>query len=111
LSSGRGHVRAKKMSMSEFASGLSEFTGRMVVDKTGIAGRFDFNLDYTPEAFRTGSLTAADLPRVPGETPADPNGPSLFTALQDQLGLRLEATRGPLKVLVIDDAQRPESPN
>ena len=111
LSSGQGHIRAKKMSMSEFANGLSQFTGRMVVDKTGIAGRFDFNLDYTPEAFRTGSLTAADVPRVPGETPADPNGPSLFTALQDQLRLRLEATRGPLKVLVVDDAQRPESPH
>jgi bla regulator protein BlaR1 len=106
--SGGGHLRAMKVSMAELAEGLSDFTGRIVVDKTGISGRFTFNLDYTPESFRTGAARADNEPPVSGELPVDTNGPSLFTALQDQLGLRLEAKRGPVPIFVIDSAERPQ---
>jgi len=74
--------------------------GRLVVDKTGLIGRFAFNLTWTPEQI-------PDAAPPPGIPPIDPNGPSLFTALQEQLGLKLESTRGPVEVLVIDSVNHP----
>ena len=74
--------------------------GRLVVDRTGLSGRFAFNLTWTPEQMPT----AAPPPGVP---PIDPNGPSFFTALQEQLGLKLESAEGPVDVLVIDSVERP----
>ena len=66
----------------------------MVIDRTGLAGNWDFDLRYAAES------------RAP--LAADPDAPSLFTALQEQLGLRLESIRGPVDVLVIDRVERPE---
>lgn len=68
-------------------------TGRMVIDKTGLTGRYDFELHWTPEN------TPADSP--------DYNGPSIFTALQEQLGLKLEPARAPLDTIVIDHVEQP----
>jgi uncharacterized protein (TIGR03435 family) len=87
--------------LSEFAQALSisPDIGRSVVDRTGLTGTWDFELTFTPDR----------LPqRLPGqETPAfDPNGPSLLTALQEQLGLKLESIRGPMEVLVVDHVER-----
>jgi uncharacterized protein (TIGR03435 family) len=83
--------------LSEFARALSGSPdiGRGVVDRTGLTGNWDFELTYTPDRlpFRT----------LGQEPPAfDPNGPSLLTALQEQLGLKLESIRGPMEVLVVD---------
>jgi uncharacterized protein (TIGR03435 family) len=72
----------------------------MVFDKTGLAERFAFNLAWTPDQIPT------EAP-PPGIPPIDPNGPSLVTALQEQLGLKLEATKGPVEVLVIDRVEHP----
>jgi uncharacterized protein (TIGR03435 family) len=69
-----------------------------VVDRTGLTGTYDLELTWTPEAPPAGR---------DGAPPVDPNGPSVFTALQEQLGLKLEATTGPVEVLVIDSADRP----
>ena len=74
--------------------------GRLVVDKTGLSGRFAFDLTWTPEKMPT-------VEPPPGVPPIDPNGPSLFTALQEQLGLKLESAKGPVEVLVIDSVERP----
>jgi len=71
--------------------------GRPVVDKTGLTGEFDFDFEFT--------FTPAGPNTAPA--PADPLAPSLFTALQEQLGLKLEAAKGPVKVLVVDSAERP----
>jgi uncharacterized protein (TIGR03435 family) len=70
----------------------------MVIDRTGLSGVFDINLHFTPDR----------IPDFgPGGPVIDPNGPSIFTALQEQLGLKLDAQRGPVDVLVIDRAEIP----
>jgi len=79
----------------EFTAILSRMVGRPVVDRTGLAGRWDFLLTYTPDAL----LRAGELP------PAD--SPDLFTALREQLGLKLEATTGPVEMFVIDRLEPP----
>ena len=75
---------------------------RIVVDRTGLAGRYDIDVEFSPE-FRP-----APPPGVPDLAPAvTSDGPSLFTAIQEQLGLKLESARGPVEVLVVDQADRP----
>ena len=81
--------------------------GRTVIDKTGLKGEYDFKLKWTPEPGEEG-LESLGLPPVPpSPQPADTNGPSIFTAVQEQLGLKLESTKGPVDVLVIDHAEKP----
>jgi uncharacterized protein (TIGR03435 family) len=80
---------------------LSNILNRTVIDKTGIEGTFDITLLWTPdESF------AMQIPDAPGQA-NDPAGPSLFTAVQEQLGLKVESARGPVEVLVIDHAAPP----
>ena len=76
--------------------------GRIVIDKTGLQGRYDFQMTFTPEGRGFGPGPAG--PETP---PVDPNTPSLFTALQEQLGLKLESERGPVDVVVIDRLEPP----
>jgi len=71
---------------------------RAVVDQTGLSGVYDFDLEWTPDE----SQFSGNLPRS-----VEPTKPSLFTAMQEQLGLRLEATKGPVQVLIIDRVERP----
>ena len=72
--------------------------GRRIVDKTALEGLFDIELTYRDERFAA----------IPGLAPAQTEqGPALFTALEEQLGLRLESARGPVDVLVIDSVERP----
>ena len=89
--------------MSQFASVLSNFVQRIVLDRTQLPGTFDFRLSWTPDRIPQGPAP----PGAPPLPPIDPNGPSLFAALQEQLGLKLESTRAPLEVLVIDRVERP----
>jgi uncharacterized protein (TIGR03435 family) len=74
--------------------------GRLIIDKTGLTGKYEFTLAWTPEQMPT----SAPPPGVP---PIDPNGPSFFTALQDQLGLKIQSAKGPVEVVVIDSIERP----
>ena len=101
---GFGRVRAGGVTMAQFASVLAGSAGRFVVDKTGLTGYYDLSLLYTP--------TPDQLPQGPAPPgfeppPIDPNGPSLFTAIQEQLGLRLQDQRGPVDVVVIDAIEPP----
>jgi uncharacterized protein (TIGR03435 family) len=89
--------------MSQFANVLSNFVQRIVLDRTQLAGTFDFRVSWTPERIPLGPPP----PGAPPLPPVDPDGPSLFAALQEQLGLKLESTRAPLDVLVIDRVERP----
>ncbi len=74
---------------------------RPVVNKTGLAGRYDFDLTWAPDETQFGGA----VPIAPSDAPSPP----LFTAMQDQLGLNLVATRGPVDALVIDSAERPSA--
>jgi uncharacterized protein (TIGR03435 family) len=96
-----GQLRASAVTPSAFANVLSSFVGRPVVDRTGRDGAFDIELEFSPES-RPGFL-----PPEPGAAPPSGDGPSLFTAIQEQLGLKLTAGRAAVDVLVIDRAERP----
>ena len=78
--------------LSTLAGSIGSSTGRVVIDKTGLKGNYDITLNYMPEP-------------KPDPQPGEP--PNIFTALQAQLGLKLESDRAPLKVLVIDRIERP----
>jgi uncharacterized protein (TIGR03435 family) len=74
---------------------------RPVVDKTGLSGRYDFDLEWAPDETQFGG----DVPKASADAPSSP----LFSAIQQQLGLRLIPTRGPVNALVIDQAERPSA--
>jgi uncharacterized protein (TIGR03435 family) len=89
--------------ISQMIMPLSQMVRRVVVDRTGLNGKFDVDLTWTPDQMPSG-------PPPPGAPPSpaiDPNGPSIFTALQEQLGLKLESQTGPVDVLVIDHVEHP----
>ena len=96
-----GRITAVGWSMEQLVNALMPFAGRVILEKTGHAGLFDVDLEWTPD----------QIPRPPPDDPdppkIDPNGPSLFTALQEQLGLKLDSARGPVDVLVVDGAEKP----
>ena len=86
---GRGTLTAGSMTLANLAGTLSSAVQRMVVDRTGLTGGFDFDLTYSMEQS------------------ADASGPSIFTAVQEQLGLKLDSVRIPIDVLVVDSIERP----
>lgn len=96
IQGGSGRIRFGGLPASQIAQALSLPSGRMVVDRTGLGGSWDFELTFAVEA-RGG-------PDVPA---ADQNVPNFFTAVQEQLGLKLESTKGPVDVVVIDGIEMP----
>jgi uncharacterized protein (TIGR03435 family) len=99
-----GTMMAGGVTMAELAEGLSPLMNRVVHDRTGLAGRFAFTLRWTPEQVSEGLDRKA---RAMGLPPIDRDGPALVTAVQEQLGLKLDSQRGPVDVLVVDRADRP----
>jgi uncharacterized protein (TIGR03435 family) len=96
-----GRIRFGGYPLSLFANGISNRVGRAVVDRTGLTGNWDFDLTFAPEPPIGGLPPGVDPP------PVDPNAPDLFTALREQLGLKLESAKGPVEVLVIDKVEPP----
>ena len=99
---GPGRIRFGGYPLSLFASAISGQLGRFVVDRTGLTGNWKFEMTYTPEQ-------RGPLPPGVDAPPVDPGGPNLFTAVQEQLGLKFEATKGPVEVIVIDSIEKPTS--
>jgi uncharacterized protein (TIGR03435 family) len=99
-------MQGGKIPMPEFIRVLSMVLGRTVVDQTGFTELFDIRLDFLPD-----ETTAALPPPPPGASggPLDSANPSILTALQEQLGLRLESAKGPVEVIVIDHVERPSA--
>jgi uncharacterized protein (TIGR03435 family) len=100
LMGGPARTIASAATMQQLAANLSNHLERFVVDKTGLTDRFDFNLAWTPDRLPA-------TPPPPGIPPIDPNGPTLVTALQEQLGLKVQPAKGPVNVLVIDSVDHP----
>jgi uncharacterized protein (TIGR03435 family) len=93
--------------MAQLATLLSGRVNRVVVDRTEMTGTFDLDLSWTPDQLPQQLSPGALPPGAPPLPPIDPNGPSIFTAVQEQLGLKLESSRGPVDVVVIDRVERP----
>lgn len=102
---GRGHLEAEGSSTEMLARVLSDQVGRTVTDKTGLTGSYDYTLQWTPDDApppRPGADAGA-----PRNDSSDATGPSIFTAVQEQLGLKLESTKGMADVIVIDHIDLP----
>ena len=93
---GQGRLFGQAVTIPSLIDHLSHELKRPIVDKTGLAGKYDLSLEWTPDD------TPVDSPLA--------GGSSLFTAVQEQLGLKLTSTHGPVKTLVIDHVE-PPSPN
>lgn len=101
INSDRGKLVAERISMAFFARALSGDLGAAVVDRTGIQGVFDLTLAWTPDEVQSAAK--------PVNEAAEPtSGPSIFNALQEQHGLRLEKQKAPVEMLVIDRIEKPE---
>jgi uncharacterized protein (TIGR03435 family) len=101
---GPGQMLLGSVPMSRFATVLAPFARRLVIDRTGLTGNYNLQLSWTPQGPRFGGPPPEGAPPLP---PADPDGASLFASIQEQLGLKLEPTRAPLEVVVIDRVERP----
>ncbi|HEX2663074.1 MAG TPA: TIGR03435 family protein [Candidatus Acidoferrum sp.] len=104
---GRGQLTGQALPMSALARLLTGQLGRTVVDKTGLQGDYDFTLQWTPDESEGASFRGPDTGPQGSAPSADSSGPSLFTALQEQLGLKLESQNGPVETYVIDHAEKP----
>ena len=104
--SGDTILKATSASMSQLAEALSSRLNTTVVDRTGIEGRFDVSMQWTPDPTSEPLISKSGMP-VPPPPPDAVPGPSIFTALQEKLGLKLEARKVPVEVIVIDQAHRP----
>jgi uncharacterized protein (TIGR03435 family) len=102
-----GGLEANGVEFSSFVQMLSQQVGRTIIDKTGLKGLVDLKLQWTPEMGQR-STPFGPVPAGAEPPPAsDPSGPSIFTAIQEQLGLKLESTKGPVEVLIIDSVEKP----
>jgi uncharacterized protein (TIGR03435 family) len=89
---GNRNMSGRGVTMQGLTATLANVTGRPVMDKTGLTGKYDYKLEYAPDD---------------NSVEADPTGPSIFTAVQEQLGLKLESAKGPVEIFVIDHVERP----
>lgn len=101
---GGGSLVGNAVPLSLLIGVLSQRLDRPVIDKTNLTGRFDIRLQWTPDVGES-SLSPGGDPLPPA--PSDNAGPSIFVAIQEQLGLKLEAAKGPVEVLVIDYVEKP----
>jgi uncharacterized protein (TIGR03435 family) len=113
LTAGGFHLEGNAETVSRLAGILENQLASPVVDKTSLSGAFDFTLDFSRESVQNSALSG--LPPPPPANPAGPvaaptsdptEAPSLFTAVQEQLGLKLDKKRGPLDVIVVDQADK-----
>ena len=110
---GMGNIEGKGSSIDSLIHVLSQQLGRTIIDKTGLSGNFDYTLHFTPENMPRqvgpGPGPGPDGGRAGGDAPPPPDtsGPDIFTAIQEQLGLKLISGKGPVDVIVIDHIDKP----
>jgi bla regulator protein BlaR1 len=105
MSMNRGRLQGMAAPMEMLGQVLSNTMGRPVLDKTGLTGKYDFVLEWTPEPGADARAQGFG-DGITAPAPA-PGGPTIFTALQEQLGLRLDAQKGPVQIIVIDRVEKP----
>ena len=98
-SGGLFSMRGHDVPLPKFADLLFNHVGRIVIDRTGLRGSFDYNLQWAPDPANAPNINGAKME-------SNPDGASIFTAVQEQLGLKLESTKGPVPILTIDSAER-----
>lgn len=102
---GRSEFIGQGIAVTSLVQMLSEQLHRTILDKTALAGIYDLKLAWIPAESQT--LKEIDRDPMPDLPPADSSGPSIFTALQEQLGLKLESQKGRVETLVIDHVEKP----
>lgn len=109
MSMGPGQLTGQGVPLEFLVHQLAQQLGRNVLDQTGLKGNYDFTLQWTPDQRPAGMPMGPEggRPHTDNAPPPDTSGPSVFTAIQEQLGLKLESTRGPVDTLVIDRVERP----
>jgi len=106
ISMGRGRITFQAGPIEILAQQLSNQLGRTVINKTGLTGNYDFELKWTPDQGDQ-QLGPREVGGPEPAPSADANGPSIFTAVQEQLGLKLESAKGPGEILVINRVEKP----
>ncbi len=101
-----GNLVGSAITMTQFVAALSGLLRRNIIDATDFKGYFDVTLSFAPES-APGNPLGPGGPTTPREATTDVQAPSIVTAIQEQLGLRLESARGPVEVLVIDSVSKP----
>ena len=105
---GRGQLNGTKIPMKLLTMQLAQQLRRSVIDKTELKDEYDVTLEWTPEPGQGGGPFGGPPPPDGGKMPAaGSSGPTIFTALQEQLGLRLESAKGPVEIIVIDHVTKP----
>ena len=103
----RGTLTVKQGGIATLVRQLTLQVGRRVIDKTGLTGEYDFTLEWAPEPGQGGPESIGLPPTLEPLQASDSKGPSIFTAVQEQLGLRLDAQKGPVDIIVIDRVEKP----
>jgi uncharacterized protein (TIGR03435 family) len=116
MMNGRARMSNSRQTMAQFAEWLVRQLDRPVTDETGLTKQYDVTLDYTPESTGRNPMGMALPPPPGGEggAPAEadaPAAPTLFAALQEQLGLKLEQRKGPVDLLVVDHLEKTPTEN
>ena len=104
-----GPLTGQGINIENLVRVLSQQLGRTILDETGLTGKYDFTLKWTPDD-RAGPISAANQgggSRSDDAPSSDSSGPSIFTAIQEQLGLKLESRKVPVEMLVIDHVEAP----
>src|SRR5208337_1943145 len=106
---GPGQLTGQGLPMASLAHLLSEQLGRTILDQTELKGKYDFTLQWTPDQSLAGMPMGPEggKPGTDNAPPPESSGPSIFTAIQEQLGLKLESTKGPVEIIVIDHVEHP----
>jgi uncharacterized protein (TIGR03435 family) len=114
---GRMRLQGDAMTMARLSDILSMALGRPVVDKTGLTGAYDIRLDFSPEGMGMmrigpkGPLVGGGGNPAEGTSDSNDSGPTIFTAIQEQLGLKLESRKGPVDLLVVDSVEKMPTEN
>jgi bla regulator protein BlaR1 len=103
----RGRLTTQMTNMAGLAANLANIVGRTVIDKTGLTGMYDLTVEWSPDENQVANFQSIGVPEGFGAPAPDWQGPTLFTALEEQLGLKLESQKAPVEMFQIERIERP----